>query len=78
MERYDIGFEARLHRIAADETAVLTERTDILRWRRVSVAFWVCGTFETVDGKIAVWRDYFSTKNVAWGLLSGVMRAVRP
>lgn len=78
MERYDIGFEVRLHHIVGEDTVVLTERTDVLRWRRVRVAFWVCGTFEIKDGKVAVWRDYFSTKNIAWALLSGVMRAALP
>lgn len=78
MDRYDIGFEVRLHHIVGDDAVVLTERTDVLRWRRVRMAFWVCGTFEIKDGKIVVWRDYFSTKNIAGSLLSGVMRAALP
>ncbi|MFD4368005.1 limonene-1,2-epoxide hydrolase family protein [Rhodococcus sp. NPDC058521] len=77
MERYSIGFEARLHHIAGTESAVLTERTDVLQWRRFRMEFWVCGTFEIEDGRIAVWRDYFSAKNFAWAMLLGLVRSVR-
>jgi hypothetical protein len=38
---------------------LLTERTDSARGRWFSLEFWVCGTFEVRDGKIALWRDYF-------------------
>ena len=45
------GFDVVLHNIAADGDVVLTERTDVLIWRRLRVEFWVCGTFELRDGK---------------------------
>jgi limonene-1,2-epoxide hydrolase len=56
------GFEARTHHLAADGPIVLTERTDVLKYRGWEAEFWVCGTFEVRDGRIALWRDYFD-----WG-----------
>jgi limonene-1,2-epoxide hydrolase len=52
------GFEVKIHRIAADGNAVLTERTDVLIFGRVRLQFWVCGTFEVHGGRITLWRDY--------------------
>ncbi|NKQ56261.1 SnoaL-like domain-containing protein [Amycolatopsis sp. K13G38] len=59
MAKYGTGFEARTHHIAADGQVVLTERTDVLRAGAFEAEFWVCGTFEVRDDKIALWRDYF-------------------
>ncbi|MCQ4122402.1 limonene-1,2-epoxide hydrolase family protein [Rhodococcus tibetensis] len=73
--RPGVGFDVRLHHIADEGTAVLTERTDILIWKRVRSEFWVCGTFEIEDGKILVWRDYFSNRDVLWGTIKGIVRA---
>ena len=56
------GFEARIRHMAADGPVVLTERVDVLKYRAWAAEFWVCGTFEVRDGRIAVWRDYFD-----WG-----------
>ena len=56
------GFEARISHLAADGPIVLTERTDVLKYRAWAAEFWVCGTFEVRDGRIALWRDYFD-----WG-----------
>ena len=54
------GFEAHNHHIASDgDGVVLTERTDVLIRGRIRASFWVCGTFEVRDGKVAVWRDRF-------------------
>lgn len=53
------GFEVKIHRIAADGTAVLTERTDALIFGPLRLQFWVCGTFEVHAGRITLWRDYF-------------------
>ena len=49
----------KIHRIATDGNAVLTERTDALIFGPVRLQFWVCGTFEVRGGRITVWRDYF-------------------
>jgi limonene-1,2-epoxide hydrolase len=54
-----VGFEVKIHRIAADGNAVLTERTDALTFGPVRLQFWVCGTFEVHAGRITLWRDYF-------------------
>jgi len=59
MAKYGTGFEARTHHIAADGQVVLTERTDVLRAGAFEAEFWVCGTFEVREDKIALWRDYF-------------------
>jgi limonene-1,2-epoxide hydrolase len=56
---HSTGFEARIHHIAADGPVVLTERTDVLKFRAWEAKFWVCGTFEVRDGRVILWRDYF-------------------
>ena len=73
-----VGFAVQIHHIASSDNVVLTERTDILRFGPVRVAFWVCGTFELRDGKIAVWHDYFSYSNFARGIAVGLFQAVVP
>ncbi|MBP1820836.1 nuclear transport factor 2 family protein [Mycobacterium sp. OAE908] len=54
-----LGFEVKIHRIAAQGNVVLTERTDALIVGPVRLQFWVCGTFEVHGGRITLWRDYF-------------------
>lgn len=76
--RFSVGFAAHIHHIAGEGDTVLTERTDVLRFGPVRVAFWVCGTFEMSDGKIAVWRDYFSWLDILRGTAVGVVQAVLP
>lgn len=70
------GFDVTIHNIAADGDIVLTERTDALIWRRLRIEFWVCGTFELRDGKIAVWRDYFDNVDFFKGVARGLLRAM--
>ncbi|MDV6264023.1 limonene-1,2-epoxide hydrolase family protein [Rhodococcoides yunnanense] len=70
------GFDVTMHNIAADGNIVLTERTDVLIWRRHRIEFWVCGTFELRDGRVAVWRDYFDTIDFLKGLVRGAFRAL--
>lgn len=77
MERRGIGFEARMHHLAADGPVVLTERTDLLRYRRWESAFWVCGTFEVRDGLIVLWDDHFALGNVVAASFKGLFRLVR-
>lgn len=72
------GFEVTIHNIAANGDTVLTERTDVLIWRRLRIEFWVCGTFELRDGKILVWRDYFDNADFFKGLSKGAFRALVP
>jgi limonene-1,2-epoxide hydrolase len=59
-----MAFEVKIHRIAADGNAVLTERTDALIFGPVRLQFWVCGVFEVHGGKITLWRDYFDLFDV--------------
>jgi limonene-1,2-epoxide hydrolase len=75
------GFEVYVHTISANGTSVLTERTDVLKFRRLRVQFWVCGRFDVRDGQIVLWRDYFDQVNI-WvatfrGLLGIFLPAVR-
>ena len=72
------GFEAFNHRLAADGTTVLTERTDVIEVGRLRVSFWVCGRFEVQDGRITVWRDHFDWANVTGGLLRGLVGVALP
>lgn len=70
------GFEAHNHHIAADgDGVVLTERTDVLIRGRFRASFWVCGTFEVRDGKVASWRDRFDYVDVTVACLKGLARA---
>ncbi|WP_431920501.1 limonene-1,2-epoxide hydrolase family protein [Amycolatopsis tucumanensis] len=75
LSRYRIGFEARVHHIAADGPIVLTERTDVLRVGSWDTRFWVCGTFEVRDGRIVLWRDYFDWATVLASSVRGAGRA---
>jgi limonene-1,2-epoxide hydrolase len=59
-----MAFEVKIHRIAADGNAVLTERTDALVFGPLRLQFWVCGVFEVPGGKITLWRDYFDLFDV--------------
>jgi limonene-1,2-epoxide hydrolase len=77
MDSRRIGFEARIRHIAADGDVVLTERTDVLRYRRWESSFWVCGTLEVHDGQIVLWDDHFSMGNLLAASLKGLVGAVR-
>lgn len=74
-----VGFRVDIHNIAADsENVVLTERTDYLRFGPIEIGFWVCGTFELVNGRIALWHDHFSWENFLRGTVAGLVRAALP
>ncbi|WP_349307211.1 limonene-1,2-epoxide hydrolase family protein [Rhodococcus sp. IEGM 1381] len=76
LDKPTFGFDVTMHNIAADGNIVLTERTDVLIWRRLRIEFWVCGTFELRDGRVAVWRDYFDAIDFLKGLVRGAFRAL--
>lgn len=57
-------------------TIVLTERTDSLGVGPLTVEFWVCGRLEVRDGRVCGWKDYFSTTDMARGLIRGTLRMV--
>ena len=75
------GFEVYVHAISADGGTILTERTDVLKFGRLRVQFWVCGRFDVHDGQIVLWRDYFDQMNfwvaTARGLLGTIFPALR-
>lgn len=72
------GFEVKFHRIAAEGTSVLTERTDVLVFGPLRLQFWVCGAFEVHDGRITLWRDYFDFFDMFKATVRGVAGAVVP
>jgi limonene-1,2-epoxide hydrolase len=76
--RYCSGFTAQNHHIASNGSVVLTERTDVIEIGRVRASFWVCGTFELRDGRIAVWRDRFDFADLTWALARGSFAALLP
>jgi len=76
------AFDVVIHRIAADGSTVLTERTDAVTVGPLRMQFWVCGTFEVVDGEITLWRDYFDWASMfratARGILGIAVPKLRP
>jgi limonene-1,2-epoxide hydrolase len=72
------AFEVKIHRIAADGAAVLTERTDALIFGPLRLQFWVCGVFEVHDGQITLWRDYFDFFDMFKATLRGLAGVVVP
>lgn len=72
------GFEVKIHRIAAEGNAVLTERTDALVFGPLRLQFWVCGTFEVHNGRITLWRDYFDMWDFTKATLRGLAATVIP
>ena len=73
-----VGFEVKIHRIAADGNTVLTERTDAIVIGPLRMQFWVCGVFEVHAGRITLWRDYFDLLDIAKGTLKGLAGTVFP
>jgi limonene-1,2-epoxide hydrolase len=72
------AFEVKIHRIAADGAAVLTERSDALIFGPVRLQFWVCGVFEVHDGRITLWRDYFDFFDMTKALVRGLVAVALP
>lgn len=77
MDKRGIGFRVDLHHIASNADIVLTDRTDYLTYKRWESAFWVCGTFEVREGRIALWDDHFSMGNLLAASIRGAIAAVR-
>jgi limonene-1,2-epoxide hydrolase len=72
------GFEAYMHTISTDGSTVMTERTDVLKFRRLVVQLWVCGRFDVHDGQIVLWRDYFDQLTFVLAFLRGLVGAIVP
>jgi limonene-1,2-epoxide hydrolase len=73
-----IGFEVKIHRVAANGAAVLTERTDALMFGPLRIQFWACGIFEVHDGRITLWRDYVDVYDMLKGFVRGLAGLVIP
>ncbi|OBA82599.1 limonene-1,2-epoxide hydrolase [Mycobacterium sp. 1164966.3] len=73
-----IGFEVKIHRIAADGNAVLTERTDALIVGPLRIQFWACGIFELRDGRITLWRDYVDAYDMLKATVRGLVAVLVP
>jgi limonene-1,2-epoxide hydrolase len=73
-----MGFEVKIHRIAAEGNAVLTERTDAIVFGPLRLQFWVCGVFEVHAGRITLWRDYFDTLDFVKATVRGIAATVFP
>ena len=67
LSRPNAGFDVKIHRIASEGSAVLTERTDVLIFGPFRAHFWVCGVFEVREGRITLWRDYFDFVDIVKG-----------
>jgi limonene-1,2-epoxide hydrolase len=78
MNRVGTGFEVYVHLISEDGSSVLTERTDVLKWGRLRIQFWVCGRFDVRDGEIAVWRDYFDHLTIMAAIVRGLLGMIVP
>ncbi|GGC69509.1 nuclear transport factor 2 family protein [Hoyosella rhizosphaerae] len=64
-----------MHNIAANGDTVLTERTHTLELGPVPVQLWMCGTFETRNGKITMWRDRFDVAEFTFSAIRGIAHA---
>lgn len=73
-----MDFEVKIHRIAADGAAVLTERTDALVFGPFRLQFWVCGVFEVHEGRITLWRDYFDMFDMLKATVRGLIGVAVP
>jgi limonene-1,2-epoxide hydrolase len=71
-------FEVKIHRIAGDGAAVLTERSDAIIFGPLRLQFWVCGVFEVHDGRITLWRDYFDFFDMLKATLRGIAALALP
>jgi limonene-1,2-epoxide hydrolase len=72
------GFDVYTHAISADGPTVLTERTDVLKVRRLHIQLWVCGRFDVHDGQIVLWRDYFDHLTFMAATVRGLLGAAFP
>ena len=73
-----VGFEVKIHRVAADGSAVLTERTDALIFGPLRIQFWACGIFEVHNGRITLWRDYVDVYDMLKATVRGLVALVVP
>lgn len=73
-----VGLQIKIHRIAANGSSVLTERTVALVIGPLRLQFWVCGVFEVHGGRITLWRDYLDIWDITKATLRGLAATVFP
>src|ERR1700679_1933064 len=78
LARAGAGFEVHTHTISANGSSVLTERTDVLLFRRLRIQFWVCGRFDVHDEQIVLWHDYFSLTSYSVATVRGLLGMLIP
>jgi limonene-1,2-epoxide hydrolase len=78
LARPHASFEVYLHAIAVNGGTVLTDRTDVLTYKRLRLQFWVTGRFEVRDGRITLWRDSFDYVDLFRSFVRGVAGVVVP
>jgi limonene-1,2-epoxide hydrolase len=71
-------FDVKIHRMATEGTAVLTERTDLLAFGPFEMHVSICGVFEVRDGRITLWRDYLDLYDFVKGAIRGLVAMVIP
>jgi limonene-1,2-epoxide hydrolase len=72
------GLEVYIHKMAVDGESVLAERTDALIFGPVRMQLWVWGRFDVVDGRIALWKDYFDWWATLVAIVRGLVGALVP
>ncbi len=77
LDRRGVEVDVEMHHVAASGDAVLTDRTDTIRFGRFETSFAVQGTFVVHDGEIARWEDHFSWGEATTGSARGVIALVR-
>ena len=78
LDRIGTGVEMHVHAISADGPSVLTERTDVLKWGRLRVQFWIWGRFDVHDGQIVVWRESYDPMTILAAIVRGLIGTVVP
>ena len=78
LDRAGFGFDVDVHAISAAGATVLTERTDVLTFRRLRIQFWVVGRFDVHDGHITLWRDYADLLTFLAATVRGLVGTVVP
>lgn len=78
MVRRNGGINVKIHRIAAEGSTVITERTDAVVFGRFRMHIWACGVFEVHNGKVTLWRDYFDMLNVFKAATRGLLAMAMP
>jgi limonene-1,2-epoxide hydrolase len=72
------GFDVKIHRIATEGSAVLTERTDLLAFGPFEMHIWICGVFEVRGDQVTLWRDYLDIYDFVKAAIRGLAAIAIP